>query len=191
LHAVLENFKVGELWVGRDEETAALTDLLQEARERGVTVVRKVQGNEFSWAGVQGAVLWPAELPPVKEASNDDSIVIRLTDGRFHFLLTGDIEQRVEDKLVAENSELASDFLKVPHHGSKTSSTKVFLAAVAPRIAVVSVGESNPFGHPAPATLQRYAIAGVRLLRTDQDGAVTMLTDGLTLTAHTFAGPSR
>ena len=191
LHAVLENFKVGELWVGRDEETAAIRDLLQEARERGVTIVRKVQGNEFSWAGVNGTILWPADLPPVKEASNDDSIVMRLTDGRFHFLLTGDIEQRVEDKLVGENADLTSDFLKVPHHGSKTSSTKVFLTAVAPRIAVVSVGESNPFGHPAAATVERYADAGVRLLRTDRDGAVTALTDGQGMAVHSFAeGPA-
>ena len=91
-------------------------------------------------------VLWPANLSPVKEASNDDSLVMRLADGRFHFLLTGDIEQRVEDRLVAEHAELASDFLKVPHHGSKTSSTKVFVAAVTPRVAVVSVGESNRSG---------------------------------------------
>jgi competence protein ComEC len=156
-----------------------------------VTIVHQLQGNEFKWAGVQGDVLWPADLPPVKEASNDDSLVLRLSDGRFHFLLSGDIEQRVEDKLVAEHAELASDFLKVPHHGSKTSSTKVFLAAVAPRGAVVSVGESNPFGHPAAPIVERYADAGVRFLRTDRDGAVTALTDGQNMTVRTFAEVSR
>jgi competence protein ComEC len=191
LHAVLENFAVGELWVGRDEETPAFRSLLREASERGVTIVHQLQGNEFKWAGVQGDVLWPADLPPVKEASNDDSLVLRLSDGRFHFLLSGDIEQRVEDKLVAEHAELASDFLKVPHHGSKTSSTKVFLAAVAPRVAVVSVGESNPFGHPAAPIVERYADAGVRFLRTDRDGAVTALTDGQNMTVRTFAEVSR
>jgi competence protein ComEC len=191
LHAVLENFKVGQLWVGRDEETPAFRSLLEEARERGVTVVHQVQGNEFQWADVRGDVLWPADLPPVKEASNDDSLVLRLADGRFHFLLSGDVEQRVENKLVADHAELASDFLKVPHHGSKTSSTKLFVAAVAPRVAVVSVGEGNPFGHPAAPIVERYADAGVRFLRTDQDGAVTALTDGQNMKVFTYAETTR
>ena len=102
-------------------------------------------------------------------------------------MLSGDIEQRIENKLVADHIELASDFLKVPHHGSKTSSTEAFLGAVAPRVAVVSVGESNPFGHPAANIVERYSQAGVRLLRTDQDGATTALTDGQDLTVRTFA----
>ena len=64
--------------------------------------------------------------------------------------------------------------------------TKPIQAAVAPRIAVVSVGESNPFGHPADAVLERYQVAGVRLLRTDRDGAVTALTDGRNFDVRTF-----
>jgi competence protein ComEC len=89
--------------------------------------------------------------------------------------------------LVSEHAPLAAEFLKVPHHGGKTSSTEAFLAAVVPRIAVVSVGESNPFGHPAEAVLERYERAGVRLLRTDHDGAVTAITDGQNLEVRTFA----
>jgi beta-lactamase superfamily II metal-dependent hydrolase len=116
---VLENFSVGQLWVGRDEETPAFKSLMQEAHDRGVKVVRKLQGDEFTWAGVRGDVLWPADLPAAREASNDDSLVLRLSDGRFHFLLSGDVEQRVENKLVSDHAELASDFLKVPHHGAK------------------------------------------------------------------------
>jgi competence protein ComEC len=113
--------------------------------------------------------------------------VIRLTDGRLHFLLSGDIEKRVEATLVNQHEPLASEFLKVPHHGSKTSSTGPFLAAVAPRFAVVSAGEANPFGHPAQVVLERYDQAGVRLLRTDDDGAVTATIDGRTLEVRTFA----
>jgi competence protein ComEC len=102
-------------------------------------------------------------------------------------LLTGDIEKRSESTLVGEQASLAADFLKVPHHGGKNSSTQAFLAAVAPRIAVVSVGEENPFGHPAEAALKRYEQAGVRLLRTDRDGAITAITDGQNLEVHTYA----
>ncbi|HXR09540.1 MAG TPA: hypothetical protein VN792_02125, partial [Candidatus Acidoferrales bacterium] len=69
-------------------------------------------------------------------------------------------------------------------HGSKTSSTEVFLAAVAPRVAVVSVGEANSFGHPSEDVIERYEHSGVRLLRTDRDGAVT---DGQNLSVHSYA----
>jgi competence protein ComEC len=124
---------------------------------------------------------------PVNEASNDDSLVLRIGDGRLHFLLPGDAQQRSEDELVGSRAALAADFLKVPHHGSKTSSTEAFLAAVAPSVAVVSVGEANPFGQPAENIVQRYTGAGVRFLRTDRDGAVTALTDGQKLSVNTFA----
>ena len=187
LHSVLQNFRVGELWIGRDEETHAFEELLKEARERGVPVVHEVSGSKFDWDGVTGDVLWPADLTPVNEASNDDSLVLRLEDGSVRFLLAGDIQKKVEQRLVKEDAGITADFLKVPHHGSKTSSTPDFVAAVAPKVAVVSAGEANPFGHPAPGTVERYAQAGVRLLRTDRDGAVTAITDGHNLTVTTFA----
>jgi competence protein ComEC len=133
-------------------------------------------------------VLWPPNVESPKESSNDSSLVLRLSDGPVHFLLTGDIERRAEENLVAQNGPLASDFLKVPHHGSKTSSTEAFLAAVAPRVAVVSVGESNPFGHPSEDVVERYEHSGVRLLRTDRDGAITALTDGENLSVRSFVG---
>jgi competence protein ComEC len=186
LHAVLQNFRVGELWIGRDEETPAFNALLDEARARGIRIVHRVSGEQFQWGGVAGTVLWPPDSTSVPEASNDDSLVMRLTDGDVHFLLTGDIQAPVEDKLAADRVPLAAEFLKVPHHGSKTSSTPAFLAAVAPRVAAVSVGEGNQFGQPVESVVQRYAEAGVRLLRTDRDGAITVLTNGQSLEVHTF-----
>ncbi|MGB8837801.1 MAG: MBL fold metallo-hydrolase, partial [Candidatus Acidiferrales bacterium] len=136
---------------------------------------------------VAGKVLWPAEVSAVAKASNDDSLVMRIQDGTESFLLAGDIEKRVENELVDQHAPLAVDFLKVPHHGSKTSSTDAFVGAVAPRVAVVSVGEGNQFGHPVDAVVERYAQAGARFLRTDRDGAVTALTDGRGLLVRTFA----
>ncbi|MGH9714269.1 MAG: ComEC/Rec2 family competence protein [Candidatus Acidiferrales bacterium] len=187
LRSVMQNFSVHELWIGRDEQTKALANLVEEARSRGVTIVHEKSGDKFNWGGVEGDILWPADSAPMPTASNDNSIVLRLQDGRIHFLLSGDIEKRVESTLVGEHAPLAADFLKVPHHGGKTSSTEPFLAAVAPQFAVVSVGEANPFGHPAEVTLERYEKAGVRLFRTDRDGAVTALTDGQNLEVHSFA----
>lgn len=187
LHAVIANFRVRELWIGRDEETPAFESLLSEARAHGVAIVHKTQGEQFYWDGIRGDVLWPPVEPSVSEASNDDSLVLRISDGAMRFLLPGDAQQKVEDLLVEQHAPLDATFLKVPHHGSKTSSTDAFLAAVAPRVAVVSVGEGNAFGHPVASVVERYARAGVRLLRTDRDGAVTASTNGQNLTVHTFA----
>jgi competence protein ComEC len=186
LFAVLQNFSVGELWVGRDEETAAYRSLLAEARARGVAIVHKEQGNEFDWAGIEGRVLWPPQEAAAAEASNDDSLVMRLAGGSMDFMLPGDAEQSVENKIADDEAPLAAEFLKVPHHGSKTSSTEKFLEAVAPKIAVVSVGESNPYGHPAATVVERYAQDGIRLLRTDRDGAVTAISDGKSLSVYSY-----
>jgi competence protein ComEC len=101
-------------------------------------------------------------------------------------MLPGDAEQKVEKNLVESGQILKADFLKVPHHGSKTSSTEEFLEAVAPRVAVASVGAGNSFGHPAAAVVERYKERGIRLLRTDQDGAVRAVTDGKTMEVSTY-----
>jgi competence protein ComEC len=187
LYSVLDNFRVHQLWIGRDDDRRASQTLVAEARAHGVPIVHETSGMDFSWEGADCQVLWPEDAAASQKASNDDSIVIRVGEGPFHFLLTGDIERKAETGLVDENVPLAADFLKVPHHGSKTSSTDAFLAAVMPRVAVASVGESNPFGHPAEVVVERYERAGARFLRTDRDGAVTALTDGHEFTVHTFA----
>jgi competence protein ComEC len=125
-----------------------------------------------------GAVL---EVLAPREASfagdvNDASLVLRLTYGEASFLLTGDIEARGEELLLSSGAALESTVLKVAHHGSLTSTTPAFAQAVAPRVAVVSVGEDNRYGHPAPAVLERLGDAAV--LRTDQHGTVRIKTDG-------------
>jgi len=187
LRAVLNNFRVGQLWVGRDENTMAYRDLLAEARAHHVKIVHKMQGDDFDWKGVRGQVLWPANPSQAPAAANNDSVVLRLKDGGVGFLLTGDIEKQVERTLAQEHEPLTADFLKVPHHGSDTSSTELFLDAVAPRVAAISVGAGNSYGQPNAETVDRYRAKGIRLLRTDQDGAVTAVTNGRTLSVRTFS----
>ena len=186
LASVLDNFHVGELWVGRDEDTPEFKSLLEEAARRGVRIVHKSEGDDLAWGNVRGKILWPPVEAPVNEASNDDSLVMRIEDGATSFLLTGDIEQPEEKQILAEGVPLASDFLKVPHHGSKTSSTEPFLAAVRPHVAAVSVGLNNAYGHPSESVVQRYAEDGVRLLRTDQNGAITASSDGYSISVQAF-----
>lgn len=185
LYSVLDNFQVGQLWIGRYDEKPAFRRVLAEAHARGVRIVRVSQGAAFDAHGAHADVLWPPE-GGAGASSNDNSLVLRLSDGRAHFLLTADIERRAEEKLVEEQAPLAADFLKVPHHGSKTSSTDPFLAAIAPHFAAISVGESNSFGQPAESVVERYENRGVRLLRTDRDGAITAITDGQNLVIRAY-----
>ena len=101
-------------------------------------------------------------------------------------LLAGDIEQAAEDSLVASGADLHADILKVPHHGSRTSSTEAFINAVSPRYAIISVGERSRFGHPHRAVVDRYLARGVKLLQTGRDGMVTVETDGSSIDVRTY-----
>jgi competence protein ComEC len=124
--------------------------------------------------GLEMAVLHPgAEL---LGGINNNSIVTHLSYGAVSVLLTGDIEAKVEQRLVRDGAPLASTVLKAAHHGSCTSTTQEFLDAVAPEVVVISVGADNLFGHPCEAVLER--LEEVTLYRTDEHGAVEIITDG-------------
>ncbi|MBI3406137.1 MAG: ComEC/Rec2 family competence protein, partial [Acidobacteria bacterium] len=139
LLAVLENFRVGELWIGRDVPSGAFTMLLAEARSKGLRIVHRKRGDGFSFGSVSGLVLWPEISQAAESASNNDSLVLRFTFGERTFLLPGDIEAPVEQELFLRDDPLAADFLKISHHGSRTSTTADFALAVLPRVAVISV----------------------------------------------------
>jgi competence protein ComEC len=190
LTAILENFHVGTLWIGREVESAALTNLEELARERRIPIAHEIHGKVFLWDGVEMDVLWPeigsAEVGP--SAKNNDSMVLRLKYGDRMMMLPGDAEKQAEDSILSDNGEAAlrADVLKVGHHGSKNSTTPEFLAEVHPSMAVISAGEDNPYGHPNRELLDRLEKAGVRILRTDRDGAVHVLTDGKGLQISCF-----
>ncbi len=186
LPAVLRNFRVGQLWVGRDVESRAFHELLGTANDRGVPILHRVKGDTYDWGGVGVRVLWPPDDDNVKTATNDDLLVLRLQDKSEAVLLSGDIERPSEKSILADGDELSSVFLKVPHHGSKTSTTEPFLEAVRPRFAAISAGFNNTFGHPNAEVLDRLSAQDVRMFRTDRDGAITALLDGQGLTVSGF-----
>lgn len=188
---VLENFEVGELWVGREIRSQAYRALLQTAAQRGVAVVTRKRGDSFTYGGATGLILWPEPAPPAAAASNNDSLVIRFQFGERAFLLAGDIENAVEHELFAREDPLDADVLKVPHHGSRTSTTTDFALAVRPQLAVLSLSETNPFGHPHAQVLDTLRATGAAFYRTDQHGAVTVLTDGKSLELWTYARPRK
>ncbi len=190
LIAILENFRVAKLWIGREVSSPALARLEELARGRQITIEHELRGKSFSWDGVDGDFLWPEivheEVSP--SAKNDDSLVLRLHYRNETILLPGDAEKQAEREILSENSPEAmhSNVLKIGHHGSKNSTTPEFLAAVQPRVGIISAGEDNPYGHPSPELLERLKSAGIQTLRTDRDGAVHVLTDGTRLEITCF-----
>jgi competence protein ComEC len=182
LIAVLENFRVGQLWLGREVTSPVLAKLEELARAKRIPIEHEIRGKTFAWDGVEGEFFWP-DAPSTEAASaakNNDSLVLRLRYGNRTILLPGDAEKEAERSILAEHDEasLQADVLKVGHHGSKNSTMPDFLAAVRPRVAIISAGEENPYGHPSPELLERLEAAQVRILRTDRDGAIHLLTDG-------------
>ena len=163
--------------------------LLAAMRARRVPILRPdaLCGSRIL-GGVRIEVLAPCPGPSSDRNPNDNSLVLRVTYGARSLLLVGDAQRDEEDELLGRApASLRADVLKVGHHGSATSSSPAFLAAVAPREAVVSVGRRNRFGHPHPLTLAALAASGARVWRTDHDGAVTVTTDGRTLEVEAAA----
>jgi competence protein ComEC len=192
LTAILENFRVGALWIGPEVSSPALAKLEETARARRIPIEHELRGKSFAWKGVEGAILWPEPAGELaaSPAKNNDSLVLQLRYGSRKLLLTGDVEKQAEIEILAENpaDALHADVLKVGHHGSKNSTSPEFLAAVRPQVGIISAGEDNPYGHPNSELLERLANASVRILRTDRDGAIHVLTDGTRLEIACFVG---
>jgi competence protein ComEC len=133
-------------------------------------------GEAWEWDGVRFEFLHPPAqagavgAPPARR--NNQSCVLRVAAAGGAMLLTGDIERLSEESLLRQGKGIDSEILLVPHHGSRSSSSPEFLAAVRPRLAVVPVGYRSRFGHPAPEVLARYRAAGAQVFRTDLDGAL-------------------
>ena len=120
-----------------------------------------------------GRILWPIDL---NGSTNGNSIVLRLTYGGTSFLFTGDLDNESEERLLSLGEPLRSTFLKVGHHGSATSTSDEFLAAVCPRVAVISVGKHNRYGHPSKKAVEKLRPYG--LLMTKDVGGITVRSDG-------------
>jgi competence protein ComEC len=178
MSAILANFRPDELWVGRNPDSAAYNRLQREAKTLGIRTQQHAAGDFFRFGSTEMRVLSPAVgYLPKNTPSNDDSLVLRVSYGDTSALLEGDAEAPSETRMVALGG-LHSDLLKVGHHGSKTSTTPGFLAAVSPSYATLSVGQHNYYGHPKLETLQKLESAHVRTYRTDLLGASTFYLDG-------------
>lgn len=133
------------------------------------------QGQHWRWDGVDFSILSPlADAGELARKDNDRSCVLRIQSAHGSLLLTGDIERVAEQDLLQSGINVQSTVMTMPHHGSKTSSSPAFVQAVSPQWAIATAGYLNRFGHPKSAILQRYALQGSTVLRTDRDGAVML-----------------
>ena len=196
LDAVLADHAVGAVGVSRARVPRwAWEEVRDEAWDAGVPVVQLTAGQRLAWPGLVVEVLAPDDeevMPAVQSDGteiNNASLVLRAVTPAGRVLLSGDVELAAQAHLLDERVDLSADVIKVPHHGSRYTSPELF-AAVRPRIAVVSVGAMNRYGHPSPFTLRVLAHLGVLVLRTDTAGDTAIVATAAGPRAVT-RGPSR
>lgn len=179
---VLKTFEVGAvLEPGTKPDTAIYQEFEKAVADEGATKILARRGMKIVMdeeTGTVLSILFP-DRNVAETKTNDGSIVAKLTYGNTAVILTGDAPEGIERYLVLlDGANLQSDLLKVGHHGSRTSTSAEFLAAVAPAAAVISVGENNSYGHPNQETLARLKAAGAEIFRTDQNGTIIFVSDG-------------
>ncbi|MEK7342179.1 MAG: ComEC/Rec2 family competence protein, partial [Candidatus Binatota bacterium] len=183
MRRIAEEFAPSEFWSGASRGMTLRYEDLEEAVERAKLkrVYLKSGDSCRSVDQVRLCVLYPPE-----DKTGESSVVLRLSFGRVNILFAGDIERRDERILLQGEADLSSTVIKVPRHGSLTSSTEEFVAAVNPKLAIFSVGRRNPFGLPRQEVVSRYQAVGSGILRTDQDGAIIIETDGEKVRYRTY-----
>lgn len=175
---VLQRYRIETLLLtGVAHHSAHYHRLLFEAKAQGTRLLQADPDTDIDFGdGLHFDLLWP---PPIlwgeyaKEV-NDTSIVLKAIYGDTIILFTGDIGEKAEKQMLQEGIDIDSDILKVPHHGSKTSSGTGFLLAVSPELAVISAGRENRYGHPHPSVVARLRSLGIPVRTTAQEGTVTM-----------------
>lgn len=178
---VIKRYAVQEVWgTGIVHTSKVYADFLTLIRDKAIPYQAVSAGETRSVTGINLAVLAPTKKLAGERLDNANlsSIILKATYGRFAILLTGDAEEPVQEGVIKAGFDLTADVLKVPHQGSRDSDSPAFLNAVHPAYAIISVGKDNQYGHPHTETLRHYAALGIPILRTDQDGTVSLISDG-------------
>ncbi len=191
LNDIARNFRVRAAIVSRTPDAEAeYARFAATMRSMNVPIERIGAGDTLRFGQVAVDVLWP---PPADDGAapwrNNDGTVLRLRYGTQTLLFTADIEKEAERQLLDEGADLASNIVKVAHHGSRTSSIQEFVNATRASVAVISVGRTSIFGHPNKEVVDRWRASGAQVMTTGEKGTVSVITDGKDLTVSTFASP--
>ena len=170
LKAIAKHLTIRQLIIGKGMETIPL---MQEMKKKYPKIQWRLvlAGDEWKWNETTWKVLWPKDL---SHAENEDSILALVTVMKQTILLTGDASEKVEEAVVKDNPHLQFTILKAGHHGSRTSSGEALLRLVQPRLAFISCGKHNHYGHPNAETLARLKATGAIIFRADQDGQIRL-----------------
>jgi len=177
---VLERYDVATIVRTENENDTTMWRAFEKATDaEGARIVYARRGQTIDLgAGAVLEILFP-ETDPIDMESNASSIVARLTYGDTSFIFTGDSPKRIEEYLVlAEGEHLKSDVLKVGHHGSRTSTSEMFLAEVDPEYAIISAGKDNSYGHPHVEVTDMLFNYGVETKNTADEGSIYLISDG-------------
>jgi competence protein ComEC len=194
LNFIASQFSIGQFWDnGFEVPSEPHLQLKETLRQKKIKIQSLHEGSPSQIIhGVEISVLnppaWNAARRKVQNASelNNSSLVLKLQFKNVSVLLSGDIEKEAEGWMLRKAYPLRADMIKVPHHGSSTSSSPLFLEKVKPAYAIVSVGERNIARLPHPEVLKRYERLGTEIFRTDKHGAITVVTDGKEIKVKTF-----
>ena len=179
MSAVLKNFHPRELWVGATPDSPEWRGVRDTAERLHIAIRHRGQGLPFTFGTADIEVLAPVpDYEPDATPKNNDSLVMRIRFGGTSFLLTGDMEKKIEERLYIDGRLQHDDVLKVGHHGSRTSSTPDFLDIERPAFGIISAGFDNTYGHPHPAVIGALKDRNVTVMRTDENGLVTVVSDG-------------
>jgi len=175
----LERYRISKILMTREEEGGAqYRRFLSLVASHGTEVIIADPKRDIDLGdGVTLDIIWPPEHLSHMEMSetNNRSIVLRALHGSAAILLSGDIEEKAEHAILRSGADLRSDYLKVSHHGSKTSTSTGFLLATDPDIALISAGKDNRFGHPHQTTVDRLHSMGIAIRSTASDGEISLV----------------
>lgn len=179
LDAVVESFDVDTIFTSPYAgDAASYLRFVETVENAQLTLEVPDQGVQYRLGDARFEFIGPLED---HNNVNDDSLVMRLTYGDTNFLFTGDMTADAEKELIEDGENVKCDVLKVGHHGSSGSSCYQFLYEAEPKIAVISCGRDNDYGHPHEETLGRLKDAGVTVYRTDELGSIVIFSDGITV----------
>ncbi|MGN0470236.1 MAG: ComEC/Rec2 family competence protein [Acutalibacteraceae bacterium] len=182
MQKVVQSFDIGSVYMPKaSTNTKTYENLLTEIKNKGLKIKSAKAGvSIISEDNLKVDILAPNSSE--YDELNNYSAVVKITYKNNKFLYMGDAEKLSEDEIKAD---VSADVIKIGHHGSTSSSSKNFVKKVKPQYAVICVGKDNSYGHPKDTIIKRWKDIGAKILRTDEDGSITITSDGSNITVNT------
>lgn len=176
LPEIIDTFHVEEVWMsGNESSSQVFQRSIESILNHDINYHEPQAGESFAIGDLEMEVVYPLNKTG---QTNEESLSVCFTYGSHQFLFTGDADSKAESEMLQMNENLRADVLHIGHHGSNTSSGRSFIHTIKPKIAIISVGADNSYGHPHPDVLNRLENASIRIYRTDLHGTIQLTTDG-------------